>query len=165
MNWLLKTRELLGEEQSPNVPKFIYHETAYENAVEILKDGFKTGSDLKKGEGTSAIFFSPTVKGMKGTSYSRGNGKRVRVEVSTNGLRLLNLDSLDIGKDELRSFEKPSYVTRKNIEVNGDFPIDYDGVYNLSYDGKSIYEIILKPSVANQKITKKIYNLKGYEIK
>lgn len=144
--------------ESVSVPRLIYHETSIENARSILSDGFKTGKDLQKGEGTDAIFFAPSMKGMKGTAYSRGEGRRVRIEVDTSGLNLIDLSSLN-SDPSLPSYKQPSYLSKQAIEYSGEFPDNYDGAYVTTND--SIYEIMLKPSVATEHMTGRVFNLNG----
>ena len=144
---------------------FVYHQTCLPNAQEILKDGFKTGYELKKGEHNSGIFFSATFNGQEGAMYARCDGKSDKlamVEVDVKGLKLL--DSRTLPDDpNLPSFKQPSYTTMRKIKENGVFPNGYDGMVNYGYTG-GIYEIALKPEIANERITGRLLTDKGKEI-
>lgn len=145
-----------------DLPPLIYHQTNVKNAKEILKNGFEYGGVLGKGEHTFGIYFAPTYKGMAGTTYNRGaTNTTVMVEVSTKKLKIL--DTINYPYDpNLSSYKQPAYLIKQNIEENGIFPLNYDGVIiRSSYNNNSIYEIILKKEAANKNITGRIFNMRG----
>lgn len=141
--------------------EFIYHQTNISNAINILKNGFKSGYELDKGERDSGIFFAPTDKGQKNVVYNRGeNNKLVMVEVSTNNLKLLDTSKLPINT-ELLSYQQEWYIVTRNIKEKNIFPDGYDGIIIRSEHSGGIYEIILKPDIANKNLTGRVKNLKG----
>ena len=163
----MKLTDILREVLNENIytPKelgqFIYHQTNYNNAISILKSGFKSGYDLDKGERNSGIFFSPTDKGQEGVVYNRGDSnKRVLVEISTSGLQLFDTLDLPINPD-LLSFQQQWYKVVRDAKEKNIFPTGYDGIINRSQHSGGIYEIILKVEIANDNITGKIKNLRG----
>lgn len=141
---------------------FVYHQTCLPNAEEILADGFKTGYELNKGERNSGIFFSATHRGQEGATYARCNGrsdKVVMVEVNIEGLKLLDTRTLKEDPN-LPSFKQPDYVMMRKVKTAGEFPDGYDGIAHYGYTG-GIYEIALKPEIANERITGRILNTRG----
>ncbi len=168
MNILITENQLNGLVEYINEGKyfpkdlgsFIYHETNYRNAINILKEGFKSGFELMKGEGDNGIFFSATDGGQENVTYNRGKGdKRVRVEVSTDGLNLLDTGKLPVDP-ELLSFQQEWYLVIRNVKENNIFPEGYDGILHRAFNG-GIYEIILKKEVANKNMTGRVKNLRG----
>ena len=144
--------------------QFIYHQTNYNNAINILKNGFKTGYELDKGEKNSGIFFSPTDKGQENVVYNRGkNNKLAMVEVSTNGLNLLDTSKLPTNQ-ELLSFQQEWYKLVRNAKEKNIFPDGYEGILHHSQHDSGIYEIILKQDAANKNMTGRIKNLRGQYI-
>jgi hypothetical protein len=147
-----------------DIGQFIYHQTNYDNAINILKTGFKSGYELNKGEKNSGIFFSATDKGQENTVYNRGDSnKRVMIEVSTRDLNLLDTSNLPIQPD-LLSFQQEWYKVIRNVKEKNIFPEKYDGILLRSQSSGGIYEIILKKEIANQNLTGRIKNLRGQYI-
>lgn len=144
--------------------QFIYHQTNHNNAVNILKGGFKSGYELDKGERNSGIFFSATDKGQENVVYNRGeNNKLVMVEVSTLGLKLLDTSNLPINP-ELLSYQQEWYKIVRDAKEKNIFPEEYDGILHRSQHNGGIYEIILKEGIANTNLTGRIKNLRGQYI-
>jgi len=159
----LKSYQLFENKYFPKVlGDFAYHQTCLPNAEEILADGFKTGYELKKGEHNSGIFFSATYRGQEGATYARCNGrsdKVVMVEVDIKGLRLL--DTRTLGEDpDLPTFKQADYLMMRRVKEAGEFPDGYDGIAHYGYTG-GVYEIALKPEVANERITGRILDSHG----
>jgi hypothetical protein len=140
--------------------QFIYHQTNINNAINILKSGFKTGYELDKGEKNYGIFFAPTDKGQENVRYNRGkNNKLVMVEVSTLGLNLLDVSKLPVNH-QLLSFQQEWYKIFINLKEKNIFPEGYDGILVRS-DRGGVYEIALKQNIANKNLTGRIKNLQG----
>ena len=159
-------REYLNENKytPKELGQFIYHQTNINNAINILSNGFKSGYELDKGERNSGIFFSATDKGQENVVYNKGkNNKIVMVEVSTNGLTLLDTSDLPIN-NELLSYQQEWYVIVRNAKEKNIFPEGYDGILHRSQYNGGIYEIILKESIANKNLTGRIKNLRGQYI-
>lgn len=98
--------------------------------------------------------------------YTRCDGKSDKlamVEVDVKGLKLLDSRTLKDNPD-LPSFKQPAYTTMRKIKESGVFPDGYDGMINYGYTG-GIYEIALKPEIANERITGRLLNERGQEIK
>lgn len=131
----------------------VFHETSKKAANIILRDGFKTGKDLKTGEGTHAVFAAQVFDNV---SYVRGSNKGVRIPININGLKLLNIDDLPIDKNK-KSFEQESYLIKEKVE-DGIFPEGYDGVVTYNRTKNKIYECVLKPEIASKRIIKDIEN-------
>lgn len=107
------------------------------------------------------FFFSPTDKGQENVVYNRGkNDKLVMVEVSTNGLKLLDTSELPINPDIL-SYQQQWYAVVRNVKEKNVFPEGYDGILHRSQHDGGIYQIILKKNIANKKLTGRIKNLRG----
>jgi hypothetical protein len=150
-----------GKYSPKDLGPFIYHETNYRNAINILKEGFKSGRELMKGEKENGIFFSATDRGQENTAYNRGkSNKRVRIEVSTDGLNLLDTGKLPVDP-ELHDFQQQWYLTVRNVAENNIFPEGYDGILHRSTYSGGIYQIILKKEVATKHMTGRIKNLRG----
>jgi hypothetical protein len=150
------------------LPEYGYHQTALENALQIIQYGFKTGKELGKGEGTGGVYLSPNKNGQAGVNYTRGNNKNVFLRVSLHGLKLLDAKAIPDNQDT-PSHKQQWYVIKQDIEQHGIFPKGYDGVYwttkHKDNGPTGIYEIVLTKEAANRNLDKIIYNSRGQEIK
>ena len=135
--------------------RYVSHITSESNAINIIKNGFKTGKELNVAEKRSAIFFSDS--GVNYGLYSRNKqgeayeGENVgEVIVNLKDLKLLNMTYKHKG-------EFVNYNKYKTFNVKGKLekiPYDIDGTISFLEDG-NIYEVALKKDVANKVIVGK----------
>lgn len=140
-----------------NNDKFVYHITSENNAIDILKNGFKTGHELGVAEKRKAVYFSD--KDVNYGIYARNkegelyDGQNIgEVEVNLKGLKLLNMTYKN-----LNGFINHKLYQSFNVKGELDkIPHDIDGTISFLKDG-GIYEVALKKDVANKLIEKHPY--------
>lgn len=143
----------------------IWHQTGINSAKLILKDGFKTGKELQKGEATGAIFFVKNY--VKNVSYSRGERRAIYIPCIITDLNIVDtknellIKATKLNKEYMNMVNKGHWSESHAIEnqikgnaENGIFPKNIDGI-NFGY------EYALTKRAANIGLQKAISVLKG----
>jgi hypothetical protein len=128
-------------------PGIIWHQTGAQSAELILADGFKTGAELQRGEGTSAIFFTPVFH--KSVSYNRDSvrGAGVYLPCFIGNMKIITQDDLakiieldSSGQNMVdKGIWQDDYARRYQVVLamdNGDIPDGFDGIVKSRAGGE-----------------------------
>jgi hypothetical protein len=124
----------------------IWHQTGTKSAEYILADGFKTGAELQRGEGTGAIFFTPVFH--RSVSYNRDSvrGAGVYLPCLITGMKIISQDdlaktiTLDPANRNMvdKGIWAEDYARKYQVTLmmdDGDIPDGLDGIVKSRLNG------------------------------
>ena len=134
--------------------RYVYHTTGEKAGLEIIKNGFKTGNELKKAERRHAIYFSdltvnPNIyaRNKEGETYS--GQKPLYIRINIKYIPLLNISYKHNGI-YINYKKYSSFVVRGELQnISEIIDGEAKGTINFLENG-DIFEVCLPKNLANE---------------